>query len=492
MKYNFTLVLILLLAGVVSNGQDTFLDSTFGNNGIVTGEHFTTNAMALQNDGKILVAGSKFDNFPDPIILRFNTDGTPDTSFGINGKVQFNLPNTEYFTDIIQLPDGRILAMGIRFIPGGGIIPNISKIMFMRFSENGTLDTSIGDQGMVLTAFGTERSDVKKMILLPDGKIMVSGSVPPGGMGISRPALARFNADFTLDTTFNGTGYKVMPTLIGSFSTMDIDGQGRIVTASSVNGTIANILRFLPNGQADASFGINGLATVTHGASQCFPSEIRAAADGKILICGSLKTGVRSAFTLRLLPDGTPDNTFGDAGVFKLVNSSGEDEVAVRMLQLSNGKIINGLRRYTASFDFGLAFIDANGILDTTLGLQGEVTTMLDNHQYMYCMVQQPDGKVLAVGNDTANMVLVRYDIQEALSQVDFAKGKLSVYPNPASDKVTVVGLPEGTVVSLYNVSGQKLLEVATNSDTPIDISSLAKGMYFLNTGKGSAKIIKK
>jgi len=174
MKYNFTLVLITLLFGVVSNGQNTFLDSTFGNNGIVTGEYFTTNAMALQGDGKILVAGSKFDNFPDPIILRFNTDGTPDTSFGTNGKVQFNLPNTEYFTDITQLPDGRILAMGIRFISGGGIISNISKIMFMRFSENGTLDTSFGDQGMLLTAFGTEQSDVRKMILLPDGKIMVS------------------------------------------------------------------------------------------------------------------------------------------------------------------------------------------------------------------------------------------------------------------------------------------------------------------------------
>ncbi|MGQ2985447.1 T9SS type A sorting domain-containing protein [Flavobacterium sp.] len=492
MKYNFTLVLIMLLAGVVSKGQDTFLDTTFGNNGIVTGEYFTPNAMVLQNDGKILVAGSKFGNFPDPIILRFNPDGTPDTSFGSNGKVQFDLPNTEYFTDIAQLPDGRILAMGIRFIPGGGIIPNIYKIMFMRFSENGTLDTSIGDQGMLLTAFGTERSDVKKMILLPDGKIMVSGGVPPGGVGASRPAVARFNADFTPDTSFNGTGYKVITTLIGSFNTMDIDEQGRIVTALGTNGAIASVSRSLPEGQPDTSFGINGTAAVTHGASQCFISEIKAAADGKILICGSLKTGVRSAFTLRLLPNGTLDNTFGDAGVFKLVNTSDEDEVAVRMLQLPNGKIINGLRRYATSFDFGLAFLTANGILDTMVGLQGEVTTMLDNHQYMYCMVQQPDGKVLVVGNDINNMVLMRYEIQEVLSQVDLAKGRFSVYPNPASDEVTVAGLPQGIAVSLYNVSGQKLLEVIANGDTPIDISSLAKGMYFLNTEKGSAKIIKR
>lgn len=490
MKYNFTFVFILLLSGVISNAQ--FLDSTFGNNGIVTGEYFTANAMALQSDGKILVAGSKFGNFPDPIILRFNSDGSPDTTFGTNGKVQFNLPQTEYFTDITQLPDGRILAMGIRFIPGGGIIPNTSKIMFMRFSENGTLDTSIGDQGMLQAAFGTERSDVKKMILLPDGKIMVSGSVPPGGMGVSRPALARFNADFTPDTTFNSTGYKVMSTFIGGFSTMDIDEEGRIITIATLPGTSTNVFRFMPNGQMDNSFGTNGVKAVTHGAAQCYPSEIKAAANGKILICGSLKTETHSAFTIRLLPSGATDNTFGNAGVFKLENTSGEDEVAVRMLQLSNGNIINGLRRYTASFDFGLTFITSDGILDTALGLQGEVTTMLDNHQYMYCMAQQPDRKVLAVGNDADNMVLMRYEIQEVLGQSVFKSSNFSVYPNPASDKVTVAGLPEGMVVSLYNVSGQKLLEVTAKSDTSIDISSLAKGIYFLNTDKGSVKVIKK
>jgi len=491
MKYNFTLVLIMLLAGVVSKGQDTFLDTTFGNNGIVTGEYFTPNAMVVQNNGKILVAGSKFGNFPDPIILRFNPDGTPDTSFGSNGKVQFDLPNTEYFTDIAQLPDGRILAMGIRFIPGGGIIPNIYKIMFMRFSENGTLDTSIGDQGMLLTAFGTERSDVKKMILLPDGKIMVSGGVPPGGVGASRPAVARFNADFTPDTSFNGTGYKVITTLIGSFNTMDIDEQGRIVTALGTNGAVASVLRFLPGGQPDTSFGTNGVAAVSHGASQCFTSEIKAADDGKILLCGSLNSLVRSAFTLRLLPNGTLDNAFGDNGIFKLANTSGGNEVAVRMLKLPGGKIINGLRRYTTSFDFGLAFLTPNGILDTTVGLQGEVTTTLDDHQYMHCMVQQPDGKLLAAGNDENAMLLMRYDISDALKTPSFLNAEILVYPNPVTEKVIISGLTDGTIVSLYTISGQKLMEVTVNGDTTMDMGSLAKGMYFLTTADACTKVIK-
>jgi len=311
-------------------------------------------------------------------------------------------------------------------------------------------------------------------------------------MGASRPAIARFNPDFTPDISFNGTGYKKIPTLLGRFSTMDIDEQGRLVTALSINGAIASIFRFLPNGQPDTSFGVNGVAAVTHGASQCFPSEIKVAADGKILLCGSLNNSGRSAFTLRLLPYGTLDNVFGDNGIFKLVNTSGEDEVAVRMLQLPSGKIITGLRRYTTSLDFGLAFLTANGISDTTAAPQGEVTTPLDNHQYMYCMMQQPDGKVLAVGNDNANMVLVRYDFQEMLGQPDFDNDKLEVYPNPATDKVTVVGLPEGTFATLLSVSGQKVLELTINGDTQVNMDNLPPGIYLLKTDMGSAKIIKK
>ncbi|MGQ2985448.1 T9SS type A sorting domain-containing protein [Flavobacterium sp.] len=68
---------------------------------------------------------------------------------------------------------------------------------------------------------------------------------------------------------------------------------------------------------------------------------------------------------------------------------------------------------------------------------------------------------------------------------------KLSVYPNPATDKVTVSGLQDDTLVSIYTVSGQKVKDVVAKGDTSIDVSSLAKGMYFLNTAKGSAKIIK-
>ncbi len=82
--------------------------------------------------------------------------------------------------------------------------------------------------------------------------------------------------------------------------------------------------------------------------------------------------------------------------------------------------------------------------------------------------------------------------VGSTLGIADVNKNIVKVYPNPATDKVMVTGLTDGTVVSLSNISGQKLLEVTVNGDTPIDMSNLAKGMYFLNTAKGSAKIIKK
>jgi len=95
--------------------------------------------------------------------------------------------------------------------------------------------------------------------------------------------------------------------------------------------------------------------------------------------------------------------------------------------------------------------------------------------------------------NDGGNtLFLDDINVGSTLGTDDVNKNIVKVYPNPASDKVTVVGLHEGTVVSLYNVSGQKLLEVVANGDTPIDISSLAQGMYFLSTPNATAKIIKK
>lgn len=95
--------------------------------------------------------------------------------------------------------------------------------------------------------------------------------------------------------------------------------------------------------------------------------------------------------------------------------------------------------------------------------------------------------------NDMGNtLFLDDIYVGSALGIADRDKNGINVYPNPATDKVTISGLADGTIVSLSNISGQKLLEVTVNGDTAIDMGSLAKGMYFLNTAKGSAKIIKK
>lgn len=96
------------------------------------------------------------------------------------------------------------------------------------------------------------------------------------------------------------------------------------------------------------------------------------------------------------------------------------------------------------------------------------------------------------INDNGGNIFIDDIHVGSALGIADFNKNIINVYPNPATDKVTITGLTDGTVVSLYAISGQKLLEVTVNGDTAIDISSLAKGMYFLNTSKGSSKIVKR
>jgi hypothetical protein len=128
--------------------------------------------------------------------------------------------------------------------------------------------------------------------------------------------------------------------------------------------------------------------------------------------------------------------------------------------------------------------ITSEGSHDVTFDLTPFVGKTINLMWYHYSLLNYGNGYLIL--DDIVVTAINTAGVKEILTP------KLSLYPNPASDKVTIVGLAESTVVSLYNVSGQKVLEVVANGDTQIDISNLAKGMYHLNTAEGSAKVIKK
>jgi len=264
---------------------DGSLDSTFGDGGIVGPTSAGNAAIAIQPDGKIvtLVGGG-----PNIALFRYNADGSPDAAFGWGGQVVTSSPNSEYGAALALVPGGRIIVAGASSSPND--LTNAS-ILMRRYNSDGSLDTSFGSNGAVVTPAGVPAS-ASSVVLQPDGKILLAGDALVGSQYVS--ALARYAGDGALDTSFGDQGV----VLTGGANLGYVDGahsvllqhDGKIVTVSDglAWGWGFGLARHLPDGAMDAGFGDGGIVTTTFGAAT--DGGTRAAAlepDGKVVVVGS-------------------------------------------------------------------------------------------------------------------------------------------------------------------------------------------------------------
>ncbi len=255
----------------------TFLDNSFGTNGSVrnaiSGGNSTTdkaNSVAIQSDGKIVAAGYSYDASWHGAfaIARYNTDGTPDNSFGTNGSVRNAISGGGGFDDqaysVAIQSDGKIVAAGYsRVATGSGYY----AFAVARYDSNGTLDNTFGTNGSVRNSIsgGNGQYDVANSVAIQsDGKIVAAG-ISSDASGNYAFAIARYNSDGTLDSTF-GTNGSVRTTISGGFSdqanSVAIQSDGKIVAAGysrNSSGYVAFALaRCNTNGTLDNTFGTNG------------------------------------------------------------------------------------------------------------------------------------------------------------------------------------------------------------------------------------------
>ncbi len=263
-------------------------------------------------------------------LARFNPDGTPDTSFGDGGLVlgPVNAPASGVASAIALQPDGDAVVAGAAAGNGG------TRWCVARFKPDGTPDASFGIDGVVYTSFddpvnypqgiGTGATGVS---ILPDGKILVFGS---GGAGT---ALARYNPDGSLDTTF-GTAGKVSLAVPGYLFVVQADGKIVLVGGS---GEI-DITRLNADGSLDTQFGDGGFVTTPFPDGMGgWPGTIALQSDGKILVGGA---DGDNYFVARFNADGTLDSSFGGSGWITAPFVAGnEDEVTSIAIQ-PNGQIV--------------------------------------------------------------------------------------------------------------------------------------------------------
>jgi uncharacterized delta-60 repeat protein len=392
------------------------LDPSFGTGGKVTTAFGNGNeyayALLRQPDGKLVAAGSGWNGSQQTFALaRYNPNGSLDTSFNGTGKTTTAIGSADGAWDLARQADGKLVAAGDS--------NNGSNLDFAlaRYKPDGSLDTSFNGTGKVTTAFGPGDDRAFAVAVQPDGKTVAAGF---SFNGINNDfALVRYNADGSLDTGFNGTGK--VTTAIGPGADeargLVVQPDGKLVVAGgSWNGSqgVFALARYNPNGSLDTSF--NGTGKVMTTAIGFYDSglALELQPDGKLVMAGTSSKGPNWVFALaRYNPNGSLDTSFNGTG--KTTTAIGSSDVPDALAFQPDGKLVAAGFSWNGSQDvFALARYNPNGSLDPTFGAGGKLTTSLGSEKDdAYAVALQPDGKLVAAGYTTkglnADFALVRY-----------------------------------------------------------------------------------
>ena len=405
-------LMALVTMAMSANGAPADLDVTFNGTGVATLEIGSGNAfgrsVATQQDGKILVGGysSNGSNF-DFTVIRFNQDGSLDNTFGTNGIVVTPVgTGDEYGLCIAIQADGKILLAGYSGNSGN------EDIALVRYNVNGTLDTSFDSDGKVLTPIGAGTDTAWSLIILQDGKMLLGGWSNDGSQ--DNFALVRYNTDGSLDANFDVDGKVVTQVGIGGSSGrgVAVQSDGKIVLAgiaSSGGNADFAVVRYNNNGSLDTGFANNGKAITAVGNSTDYAYSVAIQADGKIVVAGYSYSGSNADFAIvRYDPNGTIDTGFdGDGKVIASIGSG--NDYALKVAVQTDGKlVVVGSAAIGSSSDIAVVRLNPDGSFDSTFSDDGKLTTLVSpTSDASWDVVVEPNGRILVAG---WSQIGARYD----------------------------------------------------------------------------------
>lgn len=404
------------------------MDVTFSGDGMVStlGHH-----IALQPDGKIIAVGLIYNantGDDDAYVARYFSDGTPDTSFGVNGVVMTDVPalgaglRDNYATTVAVQPNGKIVV-------GGEVYTGAARgydWTLTRYEANGALDTTFAGTGYVVLDFGGEENDLLNDIaLLPaaagaDSKIAVTGTTynPAISNGYVF-AVARYNANGTLDTSFSSDGLQTTQMRSGTSGSSNaraiaLQADGKLVVAGNAwRGTTTKddvaVARYLSNGNLDTTFDGDGKAYVNF-SNYDYGTGLAIQGDGKLVIAGQVNTdgvgGASDFGVMRLTTAGKLDTSFDGDG--KLTTPFVTYEFANAITVQGDGKlvVVGGARSASDAGQYPpvMARYNVNGSLDTTFSGDGKVQNDSITSAHRDVLIDG-NGKILTSGSG----YLIRY-----------------------------------------------------------------------------------
>jgi uncharacterized delta-60 repeat protein len=395
------------------------------------GDADVLHAIAVQPDGKIVAIGQVWDGeYWEFGLARYNTDGTLDAAFGEEsgdartGKVRISIaPYDDYPFAVAIQDDGKILVGG-----NACTVDNAtSDFALVRFNADGTPDTGFGDQGVVKTNVGSSNDVACTLTVLKNGKVLLAGYSWNGS--VRELALVRYNEDGSLDDTFgeiSGVARSgIVTTPVGSLSMINSVGlfyEKIMAVGSFVNGIYYDSLlaRFNADGGLDTHFGSDGVVVNPVATASDEAGAVAIQADGKIVVAGiAADVGFDDQIDLtRYNPDGSLDSSFGSGGVVR--TEIGEYSYTRAVVIQDDGKIVvtgwAGIETRTAIDNcFVLMRFDNDGSLDATLGLNGIVVTRIGDNSMAEAVAILEDGKIVVAGSSSSpstnsDFTLVRYE----------------------------------------------------------------------------------
>ena len=370
----------------------------------------------------------------------------------------------------------------------------------------GSLDLSFNGTGQAAASIGPSDDYGNVVLLQGDGRIVLVGQTD-NGINFDF-AVARFNANGTPDTTFNGTG-KASTDFAGD-SDIAIAGalqtNGKIVLAGGTNNGSNfdfGVARFNANGTPDTTFNSTGKVATPMGTGISFATAVAVQSDGKIVVAGYAQDGPAFSFAIaRYHGDvvtgapGTLDLTFNGTGKVLLAVGVADSNINAMVLQGDGKIVVAGYSVNTVDFDSVVARFNTNGTLDTTFNGTGKVSTSFTSGDDVFTAVAlQSDGKIVAGGyafnptNSNSEFTVARYSSAGVLDATFNGTGKVITAIGPSDDSVTGIAVqPDGKVVAAgrwTDVFTPTCAVVRYHSNGSLDTTFNGTGIKTLDLGPG-------
>ena len=442
------------------------IDSTFGIKGTTTFPLYEKVAR-VRSDGKIIIGGSTSYSTNNFVFTLLNENGSIDSSFGKDGITVTDFGGTALLTSIAVQADNKIIAGGYFFDYNNSTKKNI---VLIRYNENGSVDSSFANNGILMPLSGDLRTASPILVLQNDGKIVVGGTLKPS-TDSSDLLLLRLKINGEYDSSFGTNGILVTDIdqstdYIGGVA---VNAEGKIVVGSTtykanVYSTQMCLLKYNSDGTFDSSFGHSG--KVNSFFTQC--SGIALQSDGKILVVGTGYGYYYSAYLLaRFRVDGGP------LPISLTSFTAEKKERSVLLKWQTSSEINNAYYAVERSGNSNINF--------TTIGniSRSSNSSQLMNYSYEDIVPLQ--------GKNYYRLKQVDLDGKITYSKIilmDFSKIKIiKLYPNPVKDILTIEGLNEtgSNNISIVNMAGRVLLRASFEGSTyNWNINQLPSGSYYL------------